>query len=198
MEKKKTSATGIAETDAAAVDAAIVELYHRRDEAAIRETDRHYGPLCLRVAMNILANRADADECLNDTYLKAWNSIPPARPSRLSAFLTRITRNLALDRYRADHRDKRNSHLTVMLSELEECIPAPEEEDASALLAHIKDFLRAQGELDRNLFVGRYFHAYEVKRMAAGYGLSPNAVSLRLHKTREKLRVYLQERGYRI
>ena len=198
MKQDQRDEKGRDHTDTADVDAAIVELYYRRDEAAIRETARYYGPLCLRVALNILENRADADECVNDTYLKAWNSIPPAKPSRLSAFLSRITRNLAIDRYRAYHRDKRDSYLTVMLSELEECIPAPEENDASALLAHIKTFLRAQSELDRNLFVGRYFHAYEVKKMAAGYGLTANAVSLRLHKIREKLRIYLQERGYRI
>lgn len=198
MEQDKSTEKGRVGIDTADVDAAIIDLYYRREEAAIQETARHYGPLCLRVAMNILENRADADECVNDTYLKAWNSIPPARPSRLSAFLARITRNLAIDRYRAYHRDKRDSYLTVMLSELEECIPSPEENNASALLAHIKDFLRAQSDLDRKLFIGRYFHAYEVKKMAACYGLTANAVSLRLHKIREKLRIYLQERGYRI
>lgn len=193
MEKDVTAVA-----DRSEIDAMIVNLYHQRDEAAIRETARHYGPLCLRVALNILENRSDADECVNDTYLKTWNSIPPARPTKLSAFLTRITRNLAIDRYRTNHRTKRDSHMTIMLSELEECIPAPEEHPASELLNHIKTFLRAQEELDRNLFVGRYFHAYEVKRMAAGYGLTANAVSLRLRKTREKLRSYLEERGYRI
>ena len=182
----------------ASIDAAIIALYQQRNEQAILETARHYGPLCLRVAMNILANRADADECVNDTYLKTWNSIPPAKPNRLSAFLARITRNLALDRYRANHRDKRNTHLTVMLSELEECIPAPDESDASALLAHINTFLRSQQELDRNLFVGRYFHGYEVKKMAEAYGVTANAVSLRLRKLRDRLRSYLEERGYHI
>ena len=180
----------------AEIDNAILDLYLARDEQAIRETARYYGPLCLRVALNILNNRPDADECVNDTYLKTWNSSPPARPSRLAVFLTRITRNLAIDRYRADHRQKRNSHLTVMLSELEECIPAPDETDASALLDNIKTFLHREEELDRNLFVGRYFHGYEVKKMASAYGLTANAASLRLHKIRERLRAYLQERGY--
>ncbi len=179
-------------------DAAIIDLYWKRDEQAIRETADCYGALCLRVAMNILANSADAEECVNDTYLKAWNAIPPARPKLLSAFLTRITRNLALDRYRTRHREKRDGRLTVMLSELGECIPAPEETDPGELLNHIKIFLRGQDELDRKLFVGRYFHAYEVKKMAAGYGMTQNAVSLRLHKTREKLRTYLNERGYHV
>ncbi len=185
-------------TGAAISDAAIVELYWQRDERALRETADRYGALCLGVAMNILRDRADSEECVNDTYLKAWNAIPPARPSLLSAFLTRITRNLALDRYRARHRDKRDRHMTVMLSELADCIPAPEEGDAEELLTHIKAFLRGQEGLDRNLFVGRYFHAYEVKKLAAGYGMTPNAVSLRLRKVREKLRAYLNERGYSV
>ena len=179
-------------------DAAIIDLYWQRDEQAIRETAERYGALCLGVAMHILRDRADSEECVNDTYLRTWNAIPPARPRLLSAFLTRITRNLALDRYRARHRDKRNHHMTVMLSELADCIPAPEEGDAEELLAQIKAFLRGQDELDRNLFVGRYFHAYEVKHLAAGHGLTPNAVSLRLRKTREKLRAYLNERGYSV
>ena len=179
-------------------DAAIIDLYWQRDEQAIHETTHYYGPLCMRVAMNILDNHADAEDCVNDAYLKAWNSIPPARPRVLAAFLTRITRNLALDRFRARHREKRDSHVTVMLSELSDCIPAPEETDAGALVAHINAFLRQQDELDRNLFVGRYFHAYEVKKMAASYGMTPNAVSLRLHKTRERLRAHLNERGYHV
>ena len=191
MEKDVTAVA-----DRSEIDAMIVNLYHQRDEAAIRETARHYGPLCLRVALNILENRSDADECVNDTYLKTWNSIPPARPTKLSAFLTRITRNLAIDRYRARMRAKRGGNVTVMLSELSECIPAPEEGSPEELLGHIKDFLRGQDELDRRIFVGRYFHAYEVKALASGYGLTRNAVSLRLHKTREKLRAYLHERGY--
>ena len=183
---------------AAAGDGEIVELFWQRNEQAIRLTAERYGGLCTRVAMNILGNAADAEECVNDTYLKAWNAIPPARPTALSAFLTRITRNLALDRFRAGRRRKRNESFTVMLSELGDCIPAPEEGDAEALLQQIKAFLAEADDTDRKLFVGRYFHAYEVGRMAEAMGLSPNAASLRLHKTREKLRVYLQERGYHV
>ena len=179
-------------------DTAIIDLFWKRDEQALRETARRYGSLCMRIAVNILGNHADAEECVNDTYLKVWNAIPPARPRVLSAFLSRITRNLALDRYRTRHRERRDSHMTVMLSELGECIPAPEEGGAEELLTHIKTFLLERDELDRNLFVGRYFHAYEVKTLARGHGLTPNAVSLRLHKTREKLRVYLNERGYHV
>lgn len=179
-------------------DAVIIDLYQKRSEQAIYLTHQHYGGLCTRVARNVLGNPADAEECVNDAYLKVWQSIPPEHPASLRAFLVRITRNLALDRFRAKRRQKRDEGFTVMLSELGDCIPAPEERDATELLGHIKDFLREQDETDRNLFVGRYFHAYEVQRMAEGYGLTPNAVSLRLYKTREKLRVYLQERGYSV
>lgn len=181
-----------------ASDEAIIALYNKRDEQAIYLTHRQYGGLCTRIAQNILGNPADAEECVNDVYLKVWNAIPPAAPASLSAFITRITRNLALDRFRAKGRQKRCEGFTVMLSELGDCIPAPEEGDTTELLNHIKAFLAGLEDTDRKLFVGRYFHAYEVQRMAEGYGLTPNAVSVRLHKTREKLRVYLQERGYHV
>jgi RNA polymerase sigma-70 factor (ECF subfamily) len=155
----------------------------------------------MQVALGILgkAGRADAEECVNDTYLRAWNAIPPERPHSLSAFLCRITRNLSLDRYRALHRGKRNQDFEIMLSELGDCVPAQDEGDATALAAEINTFLhRLDDETERRLFVGRYWHAYTVERLAEGYGMSRNAVSLRLHRTREKLRIYLQERGYTV
>ena len=179
-------------------DASIIDLYWQRSEQAVYLTHQRYGGLCTRVAQNILGNPADAEECVNDTYLKVWQSIPPARPASLQAFLLRITRNLALDRLRARRRQKRDEGFTVMLSELGDCIPAPEETDATELLGHIKAFLADIDETDRKLFAGRYFHAYEVGRMAEAYGLTPNAVSLRLRKTREKLKAYLTERGYSV
>ena len=179
-------------------DTRIIDLLFERSEQAIEALDKKYGRLCRRIAQNIVGDGRDAEECVNDAYLKVWQSIPPEHPASLRAFLVRITRNLALDRFRAKRRQKRDEGFTVMLSELGDCIPAPEERDATELLGHIKDFLRELDETDRNLFVGRYFHAYEVQRMAEGYGLTPNAVSLRLYKTREKLRVYLQERGYSV
>ncbi len=184
-------------------DYRIIELYFARDERAIAETASRYGRLCMQVALGILgkAGRADAEECVNDTYLRAWNAIPPERPRSLSAFLCRITRNLSLDRYRMMHREKRNKDFEIMLSELGDCIPDrdTDEGDAEALAAHINAFLRGLDDAtERNLFVGRYWHAYSVERLAKGYGLSRNAVSIRLHRTREKLRNYLQERGYTV
>ena len=179
-------------------DQDIIDLYFARNEQAIAETQKSYGKVCMQVSMNILDSRPDAEECVSDTYLKTWNSIPPTRPASLKLFLARITRNLSINRLEELTAAKRNRDFEIALEELGDCIPAPEERDATELLGHIKDFLREQDETDRNLFVGRYFHAYEVQRMAEGYGLTPNAVSLRLYKTREKLRVYLQERGYSV
>ena len=181
-------------------DEYIIELYFLRDERAVTEPQREYGSFWMDLALRILGrnNREDAEECVNDTYLKAWNAIPPTGPRSLRAFLSKIVRNLSLQRLEHNTAAKRNRDFEIALEELGDCIPAPEERDATELLGHIKDFLREQDETDRNLFVGRYFHAYEVQRMAEGYGLTPNAVSLRLYKTREKLRVYLQERGYSV
>lgn len=177
-------------------DQEIIALYFARDEQAIVETDRQYGTTCMRTAMRILDSRPDAEECVNDTYLKAWNSIPPEKPNVLAAFLCRITRNLAITRYRTLHRGKRNKELELSLSELSECIPANEEDGTLRYL--IDSFLRTLEALDRRLFLGRYFHNYSVRRMARAYGLTENAVSLRLFKMREKLRAYLEKEGYRV
>ena len=177
-------------------DQEIISLYFARDEQAITETARVYGSMCMHTAMRVLDNRLDAEECVSDTYLKAWNSIPPERPSVLGAFLCRITRNLAITRYRALHRRKRNRDLELSLSELAECIPAVPEDDTLRYL--IDSFLRSLDELDRRLFLGRYFHNYTVRRMAKAYGMTENAVSLRLYKTREKLRAYLEKEGYTV
>ena len=182
----------------AARDREIVELYWQRSERAIQLTHERYGGLCARVAMNILGDPSDAEECVNDTYLKAWKSIPPEKPRALGAFLTRITRNLALDRYRTKRRQKRDGEFTVMLSELGDCIPAPEERDAAELLGHIKEFLREQDDTDRNLFVGRYFHSYSPRELADAYGMKENALNQRLYRIRERLRKHLSERGYTV
>lgn len=177
-------------------DQEIIALYFARDEQAIVETDRQYGQACMRTAMRILDSRPDAEECINDTYLKAWNSIPPERPNVLAAFLCRITRNLSITRYRTLHRIKRNKDLERSLTELSECIPAKEEDGTLRYL--IDSFLRSADELDRRLFLGRYFHNYTVRRMAKAYGLTENAVSLRLFKMRERLRAYLEKEGYSV
>ena len=177
-------------------DAEIVELYFARDERAIRETDTKYGKVCMQVSMNILDSPPDAEECVNDTYLKTWNSIPPVRPHSLCAFVCRIARNLSINRLRDMRAAKRSRDLTVSLDELEASIPMPDE--TSGELAEILNaFLARQEKIDRVLFVGRYWYAAPVKELARRAGMTPNAVSLRLRRCRERLRAYLEERGYR-
>lgn len=178
-------------------DSKIVELYFDRDERAISETAKKYGKLCMQVSMHILSVKADAEECVNDTYLKTWQSIPPARPTSLGAYVCRIARNLSVSRLRRRRRARSNADFDLALHELETCIPMPEE-SSGELTAHLEAFLLTQEPLNQKLFVGRYFHAYPVSRMAKAYGLTEDAVSSRLYRVREKLRVYLTERGYSI
>ncbi len=181
--------------DTAASDRAIIELYFARDERAITETDREYGQACLRISMGILESRPDAEECINDAYLRTWETIPPTRPASLGAYVCRIVRNLSIDRLRSLRASKRSRDLTVQLSELEECIPVREDVE-SELSEILTDFLRGIDERDRALFLGRYWYAIPVKTLAGEWDMTPTAVSLRLGRTREKLKQYLTERGY--
>lgn len=178
-------------------DEEIVELYFARDEQAIAETDRKYGKVCMQVSMNIVESRPDAEECVSDGYLKTWHSIPPTRPASLCAFVCRIVRNLSINRLRDMKAERRNRDLTLSFEELESCISV-DESHADVLPGLISSFLESLEETDRKLFMGRYFHATPVKELAKLYGLTPNAVSLRLHKTREKLRLHLEEGGYTV
>lgn len=177
-------------------DADIVDLYFARDEQAIRETADRYGGYCKSISMSLLHSEPDADECVNDTWLKTWNAIPPKRPSVLKTFLARIVRSLSIDRYRRTHNERYNRDLEVVLDELSVCSPA--EENNPVLGEELRTFVDRLDILDRKLFVGRYWYAYPVARLAEAYGMTPNAVSLRLHRVRERLRDYLTERGYRI
>ena len=176
-------------------DQEIISLYFDRDEQAIAETDKRYGKTCMRVSMSILNSHPDAEECVNDTYLKTWNAIPPARPRSLCAFVCRIVRNLSLNRLEELTAAKRNRDLTVSFEELEACIPLPDE--ASPELADLlESFLRKEGETDRVLFIGRYWFACSVEDLARRTGLTRRAVHMRIFRTRERLRAYLTERGY--
>ncbi|MBR5124663.1 MAG: sigma-70 family RNA polymerase sigma factor [Clostridia bacterium] len=176
-------------------DAEIVALYLARDESAVDHTARQYGAYCLSVAMNILNDRSDAEECVNDTYLRAWRSIPPQRPTVLRLFLGKITRNLAIDRYR--EKRSRNREFEIALEEISEFLPAREEED-TALPALLTDFLASLSAEERNLFILRYYHGHSVARLSKAFGMKPNNLSARLYRTREKLRGYLTERGYEV
>ena len=176
-------------------DQEIISLYFDRDEQAIAETDKRYGKTCMQVSMSILNSHPDAEECVNDTYLKTWNAIPPAKPHSLCAFLCRIVRNLSINRLEELTAAKRNRDLTVSFEELEACIPLPDEKSPE-LAELLESFLRKEGETDRVLFVGRYWFACSVEELARRTGLTRRAVHMRIFRTRERLRAYLTERGY--
>ena len=178
-------------------DQEIIALYFARDEQAICETDARYGKTCMQVSMNILRSRPDAEECVNDTYLKTWDSIPPASPASLCAFVCRIVRNLSLNRLKELTAAKRSRELMVSFEELEDCIPMPDEE-SPALAEELAAFLKTEGETDRALFVGRYWFACSVEELARRTGMTKRAVHMRIFRTRERLRAYLIERGYSV
>lgn len=181
-------------------DDKIVQLYWDRDEAAITATSDKYGAYCLSISRNILGNNEDAQECVNDTYLKAWNTIPPHRPAMLSTFLGKITRNLSFDRYKSSRRDKRNgSQTALVLDELGEIIAdkrSDDEIDRRELLESINSFLSALPPDKRKLFVLRYWYAFDISGIAGRFGMTENNVSVTLNRLRKKLREYLKERGF--
>ena len=186
-------------------DDGIIELLQSRDEKAIEMTAERYGRYCMQIAMNILHNEWDAEECVNDAYLRLWNSIPPARPKVLRAFLGRIVRNLSIDRHRSIHRAGYNSDLEVslegLMEELGDCIPDDDEIPyaVSEELPSLFDaFLETESALNRKLFVGRYWHGYSMALMADCYGISEDAVESRLRRIRGRLRMYLEERGIQV
>ena len=180
-------------------DTGIIALYWQRDERAIAETDGKYGPLCRGISMNILRSFPDSEECVSDTYLKAWDTMPPQRPESLRAYLGRIVRNLSISRYRALHAQKRYAGAEVLLSELGECVPDPETTgrrvETRELTALIEAWLGRLSEEDRALFLRRYWYGQAVKELAGAAGLRPNALTKRLGRLREGLRAYLTEEG---
>lgn len=182
-------------------DNEIVTLYWKRDEQAIKETDEKYGTYCLKISLNILADMSDSEENVSDTYLQAWSSIPPQRPISLKAFLAKITRNLALNRYKAAHTKKRAaSELTISLDELDICSPSKVTVEDEVGIKHlskcISDFLRQQSTDARNIFVCRYFYCESIKDIAERFGHSQSKIKSMLMRTREKLKSYLKQEGY--
>lgn len=183
-------------------DSRIVELYWNRSENAISETSHKYGRLCRRIAMNIVGNYADAEECENDTYIAIWNAIPPTRPNVFSAFLSRIARNIALNRYEYNKAKKRNNEFDLILSELEECIATKNTvEDCfeeGAVASMLDDFLANLKQETRVIFVRRYWYSDPVKDIAKRLQISESKVKTVLFRTRQALRDYLTERGVRV
>ncbi len=183
-------------------DSKIVELFLERSEDAIEALSEKYGSLCMKIAGNILNNRQDAEECVNDTYLGVWNAIPPHRPNILVSFVYRITRNLAIAKFHREQAAKRNSSYDLALDELENCFASREtvEEAFQAKLVaeSIDRFLLAQPQQSRVLFVRRYYYADSVGELALRFGISSHTVSVRLSRIREKLRKHLIREGVSI
>ncbi|MBQ7064859.1 MAG: sigma-70 family RNA polymerase sigma factor [Firmicutes bacterium] len=181
-------------------DAQIVQMYWDRNEDAIQATEERYGSYCHAVAMHILDNQEDAAECVNDTYLRAWNNIPPHRPADLKTFLGKITRNLAFSRYRYKNAGKRGGgQIPAVLSELQDCLADPwstEDEVMKAELTRaLNDFLAYLPKRKRHLMIRRYWYAESIRDIAAASGKSEAAISTELSRLRGKLKEFLRERG---
>ncbi|AVM69419.1 RNA polymerase subunit sigma-70 [Lachnospiraceae bacterium oral taxon 500] len=179
-------------------DQEIIDLYWTREESAITATAEKYGSYCHAIAYRILYNNQDAEECTNDTYLGAWNSMPPRRPNRLSTYLGKITRNLALNRYKRYTAEKRGGgQVESVLSELEDCIPAAGSVEQAAeeevLVSVINRFLQAQPSEKRNIFIRRYWHLWAVRNIADAYGMSESKVTSMLFRMRGELRRCLEQ-----
>ena len=182
-------------------DNVIVQLYWDRNKQAIDETSSKYGPYCTSIAMNILHNHEDAEECVNDTYLNTWNSIPPHKPNTLSTFLGKIVRNLSFNRYKSIHTAKRGGYeFPLILDELSEIVSdnvsAEDEVIKKELIATFNDFLDSLSEEKRYIFIRRYWYSDSIAAIAEKSRRTENSISVELSRIRKKLRNYLTERGY--
>ena len=182
-------------------DGKIVELYWRRSENAIEETDSKYGAYCFAVADNILHDEEDSSECVNDTWLKAWNAMPPQRPANLRMFLAKITRNISFNRFNARSAKKRGGgEASRVLDELAECLvgesDAASEYEARELGRCVREFVEALPEREGNVFVRRYFFTEPTTKIAKRYGLTDGNVAVILSRTRAKLKAHLAKEGF--
>lgn len=179
----------------------IVKMYWDRNDRAITETSEKYGNYCKSIAMNILNDHEDAEECVNDAYLNAWNSMPPHKPNILSVFLGKIVRNLSFNKYKYNHSLKRGGHETALiLDELCEIVSDKETVEDNVikneLIKTIDEFLKTLPYEKRNIFIRRYWYSDTISDIGEQYGKSVNSVSVELNRIRAKLRKYLTERGY--
>lgn len=184
-------------------DTEIISLFSSRDERALAAVSEKYGGICLRIARNILKNDQDAEECVNDTYLKVWESIPPERPDSLCAYVTRITRNRSIDRYRSERSKKRGGgEVPLILEELEECVADNGSVELAAerheLLKAINEFLESLPAPKRVAFVSRYCLCENAASIAKRLGVTKNSVSVNLGRTRKSLTDFLKGKGYEI
>lgn len=184
-------------------DARIIELYWQRDESAISTTDTKYGSYCYQVAYNILSDRQDSEECVSDTWLRAWNVMPPQRPDKLKLFLAKITRNLSLDCLKARYAHKRGGgEMPLILDELQECVASDGNTEsefmARELHRDVNAFVRGLSEREGNLFIRRYFYCESVEAAARRYGLTAGNAAVILSRTRRKLKDFLEQKGYEV
>lgn len=180
-------------------DEKIVDLYWERTEIAISETSKKYSRYLRTIAFNILSNHLDAEECENDTYIAAWNAMPSARPNKLLAFLGRITRNIALDRYDYNTAKKRNNEFDLLLSELEDFISSPSDVETQfengELSKAISNYLRTIDSKYRLVFIRRYWYSDSIKSISSHLSMSESKVKSILFRTRKNLKTYLEKEG---
>lgn len=184
-------------------DYEIINLYNERNQEAVSATQQKYGAYCMKIAVNILSNRQDSEECVNDTYLRAWNSIPPQFPEILKAFLGKITRNLSIDVMRKRKSRKRGAgEIELIFEELEECISGEDQIENAVIQAEIveaiNEFLAGLPYEQRKLFVKRYWYAESLASAAASLGMSESKAASALFRMRKRLRVHFNERGISI
>ena len=184
-------------------DKEIIGLYLDRNEQAIAATSEKYGSYCKTISVNILKNDEDAEECVNDTYMKTWNAIPPQIPVIFSAFLGKIVRNISFNKYRHNNSQKRGgSEMPLILDELGEIVSGKEsvedEIDKKELLRDINGFLNSISEYKRGIFIRRYWYSDKVSDIAKRYDKSENSVSVELNRTRKNLSEYLLKRGFEL
>ena len=182
-------------------DNAIIELYRSRNEDAIRETGTKYGKYLYKIAYNILGSNEDSDECVNDTYMKAWETIPPNAPARLSLYLGAITRNIAIGVFRKKNTASRGgAQYAISLEELAECVSDGDTTERSADMTRlgkcISDFLRSQSKTNRIIFVCRYYYNDSIGDIAGYFGYGESKVKSALHRTRTALKEYLIKEGF--
>lgn len=183
-------------------DSKIIKLFFERSEQAIKELSEKYGKVCTKIAYNILNNTQDAEECVNDAYLGVWNTVPPQNPNPLQSYVYRIVRNLSIKKYRANTAAKRNSTYDVALDELENCFPSSVSADdgfnAKETARIINEFLASLDKENRIIFVRRYWYSDSITDIAKQFGRNEHNISVRLSRTREKLRKHLIKEGITI
>ena len=181
-------------------DLEIIGLFFKRDEKAITETVVKYGTFCHNIALNILSINEDAEECVNDTYLQAWNSIPPQKPDKLGAWLGKVVRNIAYNLWKKNHRQKRYAGMEEILNELEDCIPSPaaveRQIEEQELTEVINIWLASLPRNDRILFMRRYWNGETANTLAEESGTSPANIAKKMYRLRQNLKSKLEREGY--